>query len=289
MSSEKTVIAICGPTASGKTDFAIELALNLGTEIISADSRQCFRELNIGVAKPSAEQLKMVRHHFINSHYIFDEVNAGTFEQFALDTLATIFEKHDTVILAGGTGLYIKAFLEGLNKIPKPDKAIEKNIREQYELNGGEWLKEQIELNDPVFAQKGEMENPQRMMRALTVKLSSGQSILDFHSPVKTQRDFKVRKIFLELPRSDLYDRIDDRVDGMVDAGLVEEARTLYPHKNLNALQTVGYTELFDYFDGSISLEEAVRLIKRNTRHYAKRQLTWFKKYFVDGATEVGS
>lgn len=287
MSSKKTVIAIGGSTASGKTGLAIQSALELETEIISADSRQCFRELNIGVAKPTSEELKMVKHHFINTHSIFDEVNAGTFEQYALKASARVFEKYDTVIVAGGTGLYIKAFLEGLNKIPEPAKEVEKFVRENFALKGQQWLKNEVERIDPVFAQKGEMENPHRMMRALVVKISSGKSILEFYSEGKVQRDFDVRKIFLDPPRQDLYARIDDRVDRMLEEGLIEEAKALFPYKDLNALQTVGYSELFEHFSGNISLEEAVRLIKRNTRHYAKRQLTWFRKYFVDEFTEI--
>lgn len=287
MSFDKTVIALCGPTAAGKTDLAIQQALQFGTEIISADSRQCFTELNIGVAKPSSGQLKEVKHYFINSHSIRDQVNAGVFEKYALETLSQLFKQKDFVVVAGGTGLYVKALLEGIDDIPEIEAAIELEVREQFSSFGLDWLTEQIRQEDPLFFQKGEMKNPHRMMRALAVVRSTKKSILEFHSSIKPGRNFHVRKIFLDPPREILYSRIDNRVDEMMDAGLLDEVRSLYDQKDLNALQTVGYKELFDHLENHISLEKAVELIKRNTRHYAKRQLTWFKKYFVDDDTEV--
>lgn len=287
MSLKKTVIAVCGPTASGKTDLAIDLAHKYHTEILSADSRQCFKELHIGVAKPTAEQLLKVPHHFIDSYSIFDDVNAGTFEKYALDTSSKVFETNDYLIMAGGTGLYVKAFLEGLHDVPEVSNEIEEFIRSNYYLKGFDWLQEQIEKTDSVYALEGEMQNPQRMMRALGVKLSGGKSILEFHSKPKAERNFQVQKLFLDPPRPLLYERINKRVDQMMENGLLDEVRSLLPHKTLNALQTVGYRELFDYFDNKVSLSEAIELIKRNTRHYAKRQLTWFKKYFVDEQTEI--
>ncbi len=274
----KTCIIVSGPTAVGKTSYGIELALEHDTQIISADSRQCFKELNIGVAKPSDEQLEKVKHYFINSHSIHDEVNARIFEEYALKAVNEIFERRNVAIMVGGTGLYIKAFMEGLDEIPGIDEQIRKDINENYLAKGFEWLRNELKNNDPVFFAKGEMQNPQRMLRALEVKVSTGKSILDFHSRNKVKRDFEIKVCLLELPREQLYKNINLRVDQMMDDGLLKEAEALYPFKHLNALQTVGYKELFDYFDGKISLEKAIEEIKKNTRHYAKRQMTWFNK-----------
>lgn len=287
MPDQKTVIIVGGPTASGKTDFALALAKKYNTSVISADSRQCFKELNIGVAKPSATTLSEVRHYFINSHSVRDDVNANTFENYALDAVKEIFETHNTAVMAGGTGLYIRTFAEGLDEMPEIDKEIEARVRRQYQDGGSDWLENQLRENDPLFVQKGEMKNPHRMMRALTVKLSTGRSILEYHSKVKVQRPFQIQKLYLDISREILYERINKRVDDMMDAGLLHEANELYPLRHLNALQTVGYIELFDYFDHKITLARAVELIKQNTRHYAKRQETWFKKYFVDADVEV--
>lgn len=287
MPDRKSVIIVAGPTASGKTDYAFTLAKKFNTSIISADSRQCYKELNIGVAKPANDILEQVPHYFINSHSIFENVNAHTFEDYALNAAKRIFENHDTIVMAGGTGLYIRAFMEGLDTIPEVDVDLENAIRKEYDLMGPKWLKEQLMENDPVFTVKGEMKNPQRMMRALVVKLSTGKSILEFHASDKKQRPFGIQKIFIDVPRGILYQRIDRRVDDMMAAGLLAEAENLFPHRSLNALQTVGYSELFDYFENKISLERSVELIKQNTRHYARRQMTWFRKYFVDEATTI--
>lgn len=272
------VIIIAGPTASGKTDIAIQLAQHFNTEIISADSRQCFKELNIGVAKPSPEQLAAVHHYFINSHSITDNLSAADFERYALDAADKIFEKSNTAIICGGTGLYIKAFCEGLDAIPETDPAIKEEIAAGFAAMGIEWLREQIENEDPIFFEKGESQNPHRLMRALEVKRSTGKSILELQTKLKKERPFEIIKICLDLPREVLYERINHRVDVMMEAGLEEEVKGLLPNKSLNALQTVGYRELFDYFEGEISLARAVELIKQNTRNYAKRQVTWFKK-----------
>ncbi len=275
---DKTCIVIAGPTAVGKTAYAIALAQYLNTEIISADSRQCFKELNIGVAKPSSEELQMVPHYFINSHSVNAEVNAAVFEEYALSKANEIFARNNFTVMTGGTGLYIKAFCEGIDAVPAVNPAIRNSIIADYELNGLPWLQHEVERNDPEYFLQGEIQNPQRLMRALEVKLSTGFSITAYQTQQKKQRDFNVIKIGLELPREQLYERINLRVEHMMKAGLEEEARSLWPLRNLNALQTVGYRELFEYFDGAISLERAIELIKQNTRHYAKRQLTWFKK-----------
>jgi tRNA dimethylallyltransferase len=274
----KTVIIISGPTASGKTALAIEVARHYNTSIISADSRQCFRELNIGVAKPSPEQLSAVKHFFVNSHSIREEVNASIFETLALSWCDEIFTGRDTVVMSGGTGLYIKAFREGLDEIPPIDEGIRIKIADQYHDMGIIWLQKSLQQSDPLFCESGEMTNPQRMMRALEVIQSTGRSIITYRNQQKKQRNFRMLEFAIRLPRKELYQRIDHRVDLMMSAGLLEEVSSLLPYQHLNALQTVGYTELFQHLQGRSGLEESVSLIKQNTRHYAKRQITWLNK-----------
>jgi tRNA dimethylallyltransferase len=274
-----TVIIIVGPTAVGKTAASIRLAEQLQTQIISADSRQCYRELNIGVAKPSAAELNAVHHYFIDSHSIRDEVNAAVFEQLALQWTADIFrDSRATAVMVGGTGLYIKAFTDGLDDIPLVDPTLRERLRQQYEQDGMAWLQQEVRQLDPAFFAEGEQLNPHRLLRALEVRLSTGRSILSFRSQRPQQRPFLIRKIGLELPKEELHRRIHDRVDVMMQNGLLEEVKSLLPWRAHKALQTVGYKELFDYLDGACSLDEAVANIKINTRHYAKRQLTWFRK-----------
>lgn len=274
----KTCVLILGPTAVGKTALAIQLAQYFSTEIISCDSRQCFKELNIGVAKPSAEELRLVHHYFINSHSIHGTVNAALFEQYALEKLNTIFTRHDIAVMVGGTGLYAKAFCEGMDNIPAVDEQLRVQLNQQYQQRGIEWLQEEVKSLDPVYFEKGEIQNPQRLLRALEVVMQSGKSIITFQTNVKKQRDFDLIKIGLELPREELYNRINKRVDQMMEQGLLGEVKNLLPYQDLNALQTVGYRELFSYFKNEISLMQAIDDIKKNTRHYAKRQMTWFKK-----------
>ena len=274
----KTVIIIAGPTAVGKTATAISVAKNFNTEIISADSRQCYKELNIGVARPSPEQLKEVPHHFIASHSINEEVNADIFEKYALKKTSEIHQQHDTVVIVGGTGLYIKAFTDGLDIIPAIDPEIRKNINEQYLKNGLGWLQQQVMENDPVYYASGEMQNPQRMIRALEVVQGTGQSILSFRKGEKAIRNFDIIKIALDIPKEELHQNIYHRTDEMIRNGLVEEVQNLKEFKDLNALKTVGYAEVFKFLDHEICLAEAAEQIKINTRKYAKRQLTWFKK-----------
>ncbi|HEY6899726.1 MAG TPA: tRNA (adenosine(37)-N6)-dimethylallyltransferase MiaA [Puia sp.] len=273
-----TVIIIVGPTAAGKTAAAVRLAQRLNTKIISADSRQCYRELNIGVAKPSPEELRAVHHYFIDSHSIHEEVNAAVYEELALKWAEEIFRESDTAVMVGGTGLYIRAFTDGLDNIPAVDPAIRLRVQQQYEEQGIGWLQDEVRKYDPEYAAGGEMQNPQRMMRALEVRLFTGVSILSFRRKEVRSRPFAVRKIGIELPRETLHRRIHERVDKMMEAGLLEEVRGLLPYRSHNALQTVGYRELFSYLDGECSLESAVADIKTNTRHYAKRQLTWFRR-----------
>lgn len=275
---DKTVIVVVGPTAVGKTAVAIDLAKKLGTEIISADSRQCYKELNLGVARPSPEELAEVKHHFIASHSIHDKVDAAYFEKYSLEKAEELFKKYGTIVMVGGTGLYIKAFCEGLDDIPSIPGEIRNNINRNYEEKGLSWLSSELRLKDPVFFETGEMKNPQRMKRALEVVEATGKSITGFRSGKKSPRDFKIIKLGVNLPKAELHRNINQRVDKMIESGLVEEAKALLPFKELNALQTVGYKEIFEYLDGRISLEQAVEEIKKNTRQYAKRQLTWFRK-----------
>jgi tRNA dimethylallyltransferase len=274
----KTVIIVAGPTAVGKTAVAVQLARHFATGIISADSRQCFTELNIGVARPSPEELSLVPHYFIASHSIREEITAASFEEYALAKINELFAKHDTVIMTGGTGLYIRAFCEGLDIIPSIDPGIRETILKNYTEQGLSWLQEQLREKDPSFYATGEIQNPQRMMRALEVIEGTGQSVITFRKGEKANRDFRIIKLGLELPREELVRNIDSRVDQMMQAGLLDEVKSLMPYRHLNALQTVGYAELFEYLDGKINLAEAVEAIKIHTRQYAKRQMTWFKK-----------
>jgi tRNA dimethylallyltransferase len=273
-----TILIIAGPTAVGKTSVAISIAKHLGTEIISADSRQCYKEMNIGVARPSEQELTEVKHHFIASHSIHQKVNAATFEQYALDKTKDILSRHDNAVMVGGTGLYIKAFCEGMDEIPDTPVEIRTEINAKYEQHGMTWLQEQVRLKDPEFYQKGEIQNPHRLMRALEVFTATGKSILSFRKGHKAKRDFKTVKIALQLPKELLHQNINTRVDQMMEAGLLEEVRVLLPYQHLNALQTVGYKELFAYLNAEISLSQAIEDIKKNTRQYAKRQMTWFRK-----------
>ncbi len=278
MQDAPTIFIICGPTAVGKTAFAIELAQALSTEIISADSRQCFQELGIAVAKPSAKELAMAPHHFINSHSIHDSVNAGLFEVYALQKAESLLQQHPSLVMVGGTGLYIKAFTDGMDAMPSIAPAIRAQVIANYAQNGLGWLQAQVQEKDPPFWAQVEQQNPQRLMRGLEFILTTGSSILDFRKAEKKQRPFKVVKIGLELPREILNQRINQRVDKMVEAGLIQEAKALFPFQTNNALQTVGYQELFAHFRGEISEAMAIEQIKQHTRQYAKRQMTWFKK-----------
>jgi tRNA dimethylallyltransferase len=274
----KTAIVIAGPTAVGKTKVAIDIARHFNTEIISADSRQCYREMNIGVARPSFDQLQAVPHHFIATHSIREEVTAITFEKYALNKCQELFQRHNTVVMTGGTGLYIKAFSEGLDEIPGVPAQIRGAIIKKYEEKGIGWLQDELQKRDPVFYSTGEINNPQRMMRALEVLEATGQSIVHFRKGQKATRNFNIKKIGLELPRQTLRERVDARVDMMIVNGLLQEVNQLFSFRHLNALQTVGYAELFNHLEGKVTLVDAIEEIKIHTRQYAKRQMTWFKK-----------
>ena len=267
-----------GPTAVGKTSFAVALAKALDTEIISADARQCYKEMNIGVARPSVEELKAAPHHFIASHSITENINASYFENWAMEKVQALFTAKDAVVMVGGTGLYIKAFCEGLDLIPAIDTSIRENIILQYEKLGMRWLQKEVSVKDPPYWEKGEQKNPQRLMRALEVILGTGSSILSFQNKKAIERPFKMVKIGLELDREELYQRINDRVLNMIELGLENEVKSLEAFAHLNALQTVGYSEWKDFFDGKMSKGKVIENIQQNTRHYAKRQMTWFKR-----------
>lgn len=275
----KKIIVVAGPTASGKTAAAIQLALRHNTAIISADSRQCYREMRIGTAAPSAEELALVKHYFIASHSVTDEVSAADFERLALGWLEEIFAEKDVAVVCGGTGLYLKALLHGLDDMPAADPEVVRAIQQEYARHGIGWLQEKVSVEDPAWAALGDTRNPARLQRALGFVRSTGESITKYQSGQKKERLFSVETVLLELPRAAVYDRINRRVDNMMRAGLLEEVRSLLPYRHLKSLQTVGYSEIFDYLDGAVSLEEAVAKIKQHTRNYAKRQETWFRKY----------
>jgi tRNA dimethylallyltransferase len=276
---QPTVIIIVGPTAVGKTAFAIELANHFNTSIISADSRQCYKELSIGVAKPTAIELAAAKHYFIGSHSIHEEVNAGVFEKYALDAAAQIFKTNSTAVMVGGTGLYIKSFCEGIDAMPAISPDLRDRITQDYEKNGIGWLQQQVAAKDPNYWESThEKKNPQRLMRALEIVLSTGVSITSFQTSQKVTRPFNILKVGLSMPRELLNERINSRVDAMMQEGLLQEVTSLLRHANSNALQTVGYKEIFAHLRGEISLEQAAMQIKQNTRQYAKRQMTWFKK-----------
>lgn len=278
MNTKKTVIIIAGPTAVGKTAVAIAVAKALGTEIISADSRQCYQELNIGVARPAAAELAEVPHHFIATHSIHEKVTAAVFEKYALQKADALFKKVDVVVMTGGTGLYLKAFCEGFDSIPDVPDAVHQQVITDYNQQGLAWLQEEVQQADPFFYARGEIQNPQRLMRALEVYRATGTSIEAFKRGEKAKRDFNIIKTALYLPKEDLHRNINMRVDEMLKNGLVDEVESLVSCRHLNALQTVGYKEIFNYLDRQTGVAEAVELIKKNTRLYAKRQMTWFRK-----------
>lgn len=274
----KTLLVIAGPTAVGKTAVAIEVAERFDTSIVSADSRQCYREMSIGTAKPSAEELARVKHYFVDEFSVQEEVTAARFEKLALGYLNEIFSRADVAVCCGGTGLYIRALCEGLDEMPRVDSVIARAVEEGYKIGGIAWLQARVREEDPRFFAEGEAQNPARLIRALSFVRATGESILAYHSRAKKLRPFRIVKMGLELPRLVLYQRINRRVDAMMAAGLLDEARGLYSLRHLRPLQTVGYAELFAHFDGELSLEDAVGKIKQHTRNYAKRQMTWFKK-----------
>lgn len=277
-SSRNILLVIVGPTASGKTELAIRLAQLLKTSVISADSRQFYREMNIGTAKPTEHELQLVPHFFVNSHSVKDFYSVGAFERDVLDLLNQLFNKNRIVIMAGGSGLYIRAVCQGVDDFPVVKPEIRNELNHIYQTKGLEAIQKLLSQHDPVYFKSVDLNNPQRLLRALEVCLSSNQPYSSFKTGKKAIRNFDIIKIGLQIDREILYRRIDLRVEEMMNNHFLEEAQQLYPLRNLNALQTVGYQELFDFLDGKITLDAAVSLIKQNTRRYAKRQMTWFRK-----------
>lgn len=274
----KTVIFIAGPTAVGKTDVAIQVAEWLQTEIISFDSRQFYKELKIGAAPPSHEELSRVPHHLVGHLSVKDDYSAGDFEKEALAKLDEIFEKHDTAVLVGGSGLYMRILTDGFDEMPEIPSEVREKLNSELSEKGLEALANELKETDPEYYNTVDQKNPQRVIRALEVIRSTGNTYTSYRQGSKTERPFNIIKIGLDLPREELYERINLRVDKMMEAGLEQEVKQLLPCRNQNSMQTVGYKELIRHFDGEISLEEAVEEIKKNSRRYAKRQLTWFRR-----------
>jgi tRNA dimethylallyltransferase len=274
----KYLISISGPTAVGKTGLSVFLAKSISAEIISCDSRQFFKEMKIGTAVPTAEEMEDIPHHFIGHLSIFDDYSVGDFEKDAISKIDELFKKYDRLIMVGGSGLYEKAVTDGLDEFPEIDKKYREQLNLEFSESGIEKLQNELKIADPEYYKTADIQNPVRLIRALEIFRATGQKFSSFRIGQKTVRDFKLIKIGLELPREELYERINKRVDLMMEAGLLEEAKQLYPNRNLNSLQTVGYKELFDYFDRKSDLETAVSEIKKNSRRYSKRQLTWYRK-----------
>ena len=268
---------VIGPTASGKTDYSIELALQLNSPVISCDSRQIYREMEIGTAPPSREQLALIKHYFIHSHSIHDYYTAGRYELEALSLMDELYIERSALVMVGGSGLYADAVCYGLDDFPEPDPQIREALTNRVKVEGVDSLRKELKLLDPESYETIEISNPQRVIRALEVVLTTGQKFSSFKSNKNKVRNFEVERIYIDRERTELYERINRRVDSMMEAGLLNEALRLFPNRHLTALKTVGYRELFDHFEGKISLNEAIDLIKRNTRRYAKRQITWFK------------
>jgi tRNA dimethylallyltransferase len=275
---QKYLIVVGGPTASGKTALAIRLAAYFQAEILSADSRQFFREMSIGTAKPSIEELQQVPHHFINSHSVLDNYNVGDFERDALALLKQLYIQHNCAILVGGSGLYIKALCEGLDEFPDVPAAVRAEVDLLFKNDGLEGLQRAVAEADPDYYAVVDQQNPNRLVRALAVFRASGQPFSSFWQKNIIPRPFQAIYLWLDVDRAHLYERINQRVDDMVEKGLVEEARALLPYRGQMALETVGYQELFDFFEGQTDLDSAIELIKRNSRRYAKRQLTWMRR-----------
>ncbi|MDX9891626.1 MAG: tRNA (adenosine(37)-N6)-dimethylallyltransferase MiaA [Bacteroidales bacterium] len=273
-----TLVVVSGPTAVGKTSFTIDLASQLHCSIISADSRQFYKELRIGTAFPDEAELQEVPHYFLGHLSIQDYYSVSRFEQDVLKILPKLFQENQVVILTGGSGLYIDAVCKGIDDLPDPDVKIRKHVLEIYENEGVEGLRKRIKVLDPLFYEQSDLANPKRLMRALEVSIQMGEPYSSFLTKSEKNRDFEILKYCLVRPREILFERINERVDQMIRNGLLDEVKSLRPYQNLNALNTVGYKELFDYLEGKLSFEKAVEDIKTHTRRYAKRQLTWFKR-----------
>ena len=278
MSSAKTLIVITGPTAVGKTALCLDIAQHFGIPIINADSRQIYKELKIGTASPTSEQLQLVPHYFVGSLSLTDYYSASLFEQQVLEILSRQFRSHDFALMAGGSMMYIDAVCDGIDDIPTVDDQTRETLKQRLKEEGLEALVEQLKELDPEYYEIVDRQNPRRVVHGLEICLMTGKTYTSFRKREKKERPFRIVKIGLNRPREELYDRINQRVDQMMQQGLLDEAKALYPMRQMNALNTVGYKELFDYLDGRWPLEEAVERIKGNTRRYARKQLTWYKK-----------
>lgn len=279
MKTTKKLLVIYGPTAVGKTSLAIQLALQHKTEIISADSRQFFKEMKIGTAVPEQEELDAANHHFIQHKSIHDNYNVGLFEKEAISKIEQLFKHHNTLIMVGGSGLYIDAVCKGLDTFPDIDETLRKELRQKFEDYGLQWLQDEVKKIDPIFYASSDVNNHQRLLRCLEVCKQSGQTFSSFKNKQNKTRPFEVEYISIKMDREKLYQRINDRVDIMMKKGLLQEVESLIKFQDLNALKTVGYSELFQYLNNDISLERAIELIKQNSRRYAKRQMTWLKRF----------
>lgn len=278
----RTLLVLTGPTAVGKTEYTIGLAEQLGSPILSADSRQMFREMQIGTAAPTSAELARVKHYFVGNLSIFDYYNVSMFEQQVLELLETLFEVHPVVIMTGGSPQYIDAVCEGIDLLPDPDPVTRQYVNNLYATQGLDALAAQLQTLDPVYYEKVDHRDHKRMIRAIEVSLQMKKPYSACLNQEKQTRNFNIEKYYLNRPREILFDRINRRVDMMMEQGLLEEAKRLYPHRELNALNTVGYKETFDFLDGKCSLERAVEDIKTHTRRYAKRQITWFKRSYKE-------
>lgn len=277
-SKNKILISIVGPTAIGKTNLAIQIAKYYNTEIISCDSRQFFKEMKIGTAVPSDDELAEVKHHFIQNKSIHETYSVGDFERDGLAFLEDYFKKNDICVMVGGSGLYEKAITVGFDSFPDVDPQIREQLNQELEESGIEKLQNELKENDPTYFEEVDIQNKQRVIRALEIFRGTGKPFSSFRNQNLNPRPFQIIKIGLELPREEMYDRINQRVDIMLNEGLIEEVKSLLPYKELNALQTVGYREIFDFFEENSSIDFAIEEIKKNTRRFAKRQMTWFKK-----------
>ena len=287
----RTLIIVLGPTAIGKTSISIKLAKHYNTQIISADSRQFYKELKIGAAPPSKKELSEVQHHFIHNLSVNEDYNVGKFEEDTLRKIEELFKEKENIIMVGGSGLYIDAICKGFDKMPDISEEIRNKVISLYKKKGIEFLQSELKENDPIYFNEVDIQNPQRLMRALEVIYSTGKKFSNFRKEQLKKRSFNIVKIGLEMDREQLYNRINKRVDIMIENGLLHEAKSLLNHRNKNSLQTVGYKELFEYFDGKYSQEEAIKMIKQNTRRFAKRQISWFNrditiKYFSTNQTK---
>lgn len=275
---QKTLVVILGPTGVGKTELSLQVAERLNCPIVNADSRQIYRELPIGTAAPTEEEQARVRHYFVGTHSVTEDYNAGEFERDALDVLEKEFKTHDTMVMAGGAMMYVDAVCNGLDEMPKVNPEQREQLQQTYQEKGIAWLQEEVRQRDPEYAEEADMQNPQRLLHALEICLASGRPYSTFRKGERRERPFRIVKIGLTRPREELYERINQRVLAMMKQGLRVEAERVYPLRDRNSLQTVGYKEMFAAIEGTWTEEEAVRMIQQNSRHYAKRQLTWYRR-----------